>query len=175
MIEALRRQIIRVAAGVRENNVRMKVEYLQARSVEGKPLQFKSSRAGHEVEIVSVIGRNFENLILRPEWPQTSYQRDTITRIVFEPETLINREQSRIIMKTVRAQPLCLRSKFKRARNDASVGFFVAQRCRVVLHRLHQFIRIAVTAKIRVQCSLMAWRFNSGMCYKERSPDLVLL
>src|SRR5262249_15766609 len=113
-IEVFRGRVLRVATGVDKDDIRVKIENLQARPVECKAGQIESRGRGHDVEMVGVIGRDLDDLLRFPEWTQAGNQRHLVAASVLQAEKAIEREQRRIVIKTVCTQPFGLRREGER-------------------------------------------------------------
>src|SRR5215467_501306 len=92
-VEGLRRLVVRVAAGIYKDDVRVKIEHLQSGTCKSEARDVESRRSGNEIEMIAVIGGNLHDIMMLPEWAQAIDQRHIVTAIVFEAEPIVEREQ----------------------------------------------------------------------------------
>jgi hypothetical protein len=84
VIEAFGRRVGLIPTCVQKNDVGMKIENLHTGSIERQPIDFESSRSGHNVEMIAIICGNLHNLVVLPAGAQPSDERQVVAAIVFE-------------------------------------------------------------------------------------------
>src|SRR6185312_2713713 len=91
-IEASGRLVCGIIGSVQVDYVGMEIEHLQPWPIEPQPAYLESGDAIREVEIVSVIGRDLDDVVMLPERPQVVDKGELIGAIIFDAEPPIDRQ-----------------------------------------------------------------------------------
>ena len=103
-------------------------------------------------------------------------QRKEVAAVVLQASVPVEAEDLEIVEETVRPDPYRLRAERLRGLDDVPIDVLVERFRRLAKRRIAELAdRVAVTAKVRVERSLVPGHFDAGMRAKERGPQTSII